>query len=116
MEHPYNCWLWTMKRSLVSMKVYNRLEMVRFHSCCHGSKRKKDTGWLATPNVLTSLNATCQNATHMKLGEFLGNLENGGLILHWNKLILHCWLTSGGLLEEACHIEKPTAAGTSSSA
>ena len=34
--------------------------MVRFHSCCHGSRRKKDAGWLSTPRVFTDLNAVCQ--------------------------------------------------------
>ena len=34
--------------------------MVRFHSCCHGSRRKKDTGWLSTPGVFADLNAVCQ--------------------------------------------------------
>ena len=47
-ENPFNCWLWavfiqlTLSKSLEDKRTYNSLEMVRFHSCCHGSKRRKD--------------------------------------------------------------------------
>ena len=68
-ENPFSSYLWaaliqlTMRHSLEAMQIYNKLEMVRFHSCCHGSRRKKDTGWLSTPGVfaeLNELNAVCQ--------------------------------------------------------
>ena len=48
-ENPFGSYLWaalvklTMEHSKQAMSLYNRLEMVRFHSCCHGSKRRKDT-------------------------------------------------------------------------
>ena len=66
-EDPFNSWLWavfiqlTLSKSLEDKRIYNSLEMVRFHSCCHGSKRRKDTGWLSTPRVFAQLNATCCN-------------------------------------------------------
>ena len=66
-ENPFNSWLWTvfiqltLSKSLEDKRIYNSLEMVRFHSCCHGSKRRKDTGWLSTPKVFNSLSATCRN-------------------------------------------------------
>ena len=65
-ENPFSSYLWaalvqlTLRHSLEAMQIYNKLEMVRFHSCCHGSRRKKDTGWLSTPRVFTDLNAVCQ--------------------------------------------------------
>ena len=65
-ENPFSSYLWaaliqlTLQHSLQAMRVYNKMEMVRFHSCCHGSRRKKDTGWLSTPRVYTALQATCQ--------------------------------------------------------
>ena len=65
-ENPFSSYLWaaliqlTMGHSLEAMQIYNKLEMVRFHSCCHGSRRKKDTGWLSTPGVFADLNAVCQ--------------------------------------------------------
>lgn len=66
-ENPFGSWLWavfirlTLTKSLEDKRIYNSLEMVQFHSCCHGSKRRKDTGWLSTPGVYTELNAVCQN-------------------------------------------------------
>ena len=66
-ENPFNSWLWTvfihltLSKSLEDKRIYNSLKMVRFHSCCHGSKRRKDTGWLATPEVFEPLTATCRN-------------------------------------------------------
>ena len=65
-ENPFGSYLWaalvqlTMRHALEVMQAYNKLEMVRFHSCCHGSRRKKDTGWLSTPRVFADLNAVCQ--------------------------------------------------------
>ena len=66
-ENPFGSYLWaalvklTMEHSKRAMSLYNRLEMVRFHSCCHGSKRRKDTGWLSTPGVFKALYAVCAN-------------------------------------------------------
>ena len=70
-ENPFNGWLWTVFIQLTLSKsledkqiyiyIYISLELVRIHSCCHGSKRRKDTGWLSTPKVFASLNATCGN-------------------------------------------------------
>ena len=66
-ENPFGSYLWaalvklTMEHSKQAMSLYNRLEMVRFHSCCHGSKRRKDTGWLSTPGVFKALYAVCAN-------------------------------------------------------
>ena len=66
-ENPFGSWLWsvfirlTLSKSLEDKRLYNSLEMVRFHSCCHGSKRRKDTGWLSTPGVYKELSAVCQN-------------------------------------------------------
>ena len=66
-ENPFGSYLWaalvklTMEHSKQAMALYNRLEMVRFHSCCHGSKRRKDTGWLSTPGVFKPLYAVCAN-------------------------------------------------------
>ena len=64
-ENPFGSYLWaalvklTMEHSKHAMALYNKLEMVRFHSCCHGSKRRKDTGWLSTPGVFKPLYAVC---------------------------------------------------------
>ena len=66
-ENPFGSYLWaalvklTMEHSRQAMTLYNKLEMVRFHSCCHGSKRRKDTGWLSTPGVFKPLYAVCAN-------------------------------------------------------
>ena len=66
-ENPFGSYLWaalvklTMEHSRQAMSLYNRLEMVRFHSCCHGSRRKKDTGWLSSPGVFKALYATCMD-------------------------------------------------------
>ena len=66
-ENPFGSYLWaamvklTMEHSKQAMSRYNRLEMVRFHSCCHGSRRRKDTGWLSSPMVFKALYATCMN-------------------------------------------------------
>ena len=66
-ENPFGSYLWaalvklTMAHSKQAMSLYHRLEMVRFHSCCHGSKRRKDTGWLSTPGVFKPLYAVCAN-------------------------------------------------------
>ena len=66
-ENPFGSYLWaalvklTMEHSRKAMALYNKLEMVRFHSCCHGSRRRKDTGWLSTPDVFKPLYAVCAN-------------------------------------------------------
>ena len=66
-ENPFGSYLWaaliklTMEHSKQAMSLDNRLEMVRFHFCCHGSKRRKDTGWLSTPGVFNAFYAVCTN-------------------------------------------------------
>ena len=66
-ENPSNSWLWaalvsiTLEHSQEAARVLNALEKVVFHACCHGSTRRKSTGWLGTPGVYTSLAALCQN-------------------------------------------------------
>ena len=65
-ENPANSWLWaalvqlTLQHSTEAAEIYNRLEKVVFHACCHGSTRRKETGWLATKGVYDSLQAVCQ--------------------------------------------------------
>ena len=66
-ENPANSWLWaalvklSMDHSQEAAEVLNALEKVVFHACCHGSTRRKCTGWLGTPQVFSSLAAICQN-------------------------------------------------------
>ena len=67
-ENPRNSHLWSalaeIFRTLFSKFeciLYNSLKMVDFHSCCHGSQRRKLTGWLSTPEVYAGLQAECQN-------------------------------------------------------
>jgi hypothetical protein len=50
----------TLQHSERAAKALNWLEKVVFHACCHGSTRRKATGWLGTPNVYCSLAGTCQ--------------------------------------------------------
>ena len=50
-----------MEHSTAAAEAYNALEKVVFHACCHGSTRRKATGWLSTAGVYTDLEATCQN-------------------------------------------------------
>eukprot|EP00435_Cladocopium_sp_Y103_P049944 s2858_g15.t1 len=65
-ENPANSWLWavlvTLARELSTEAAYalNQLVMVQFHACCHGSTRRKHTGWLSTSGVFEPLRATCQ--------------------------------------------------------
>lgn len=65
-ENPANSWLWaalvqlTLQHSMEAATLYNSLEKVTFHACCHGSTRRKETGWLATKGVYSSLHAICQ--------------------------------------------------------
>ena len=65
-ENPANSWLWaalvqlSLRHSTSAARALNWLEKVVFHACCHGSTRRKATGWLGTPNVYTALAATCQ--------------------------------------------------------
>ena len=67
LENPANSWLWaalvqlTLQHSTAASVAYNKLEKVLFHACCHGSTRRKLTGWLSTPGVYSALSATCQN-------------------------------------------------------
>ena len=66
-ENPANSWLWaalvklSLEHSTAAAEAYNALEKVIFHACCHGSTRRKATGWLGTAGVYTDLEATCQN-------------------------------------------------------
>ena len=66
-ENPANDWLWAafvalaLEHSLAAAKILGQLQMVLFHACCHGSTRRKHTGWLSTPGVYEVLGATCQN-------------------------------------------------------
>lgn len=66
-ENPANSWLWTClvhmarESSLSCARSLNYLEMVTFHACCHGSTRRKNTGWLGTPGIFHDLAAVCQN-------------------------------------------------------
>lgn len=66
-ENPTNSWLWTVFIFLLRdfpeniRSSYNALVKTTFHACCHGSRRRKDTGWLATPGVYEQLQARCNN-------------------------------------------------------
>eukprot|EP00435_Cladocopium_sp_Y103_P041033 s2882_g11.t1 len=66
-ENPANSWLWAVlvklacEHSPEAAVALNRLVMVQFHACCHGSSRRKHTGWLSTPQVFEPLRATCQD-------------------------------------------------------
>ena len=66
-ENPANSWLWAVlvflarEHSELAAKALGSLTMVLFHACCHGSSRKKHTGWLSTPGVFQALQAVCQN-------------------------------------------------------
>lgn len=66
-ENPANSWLWAClahmarSRPVEHAQALNSLEMVTFHACCHGSTRRKNTGWCGTPHVFTALQAVCQN-------------------------------------------------------
>ena len=66
-ENPANSWLWAalvalaLEHSEAAARALGRLTMVLFHACCHGSTRRKHTGWLSTPGVYEQLMATCQN-------------------------------------------------------
>jgi hypothetical protein len=66
-ENPANSWLWAVlvylarEHSEAAARALNNLVMVYFHACCHGSTRRKHTGWLSTPGVYESLAAECNN-------------------------------------------------------
>ena len=66
-ENPANSWLWaalvkiTMELSVEVRHVLNALEKVEFQTCCHGSTRRRHTGWLGTADVFQALAAFCQN-------------------------------------------------------
>ena len=65
-ENPANSWLWaalvqlSLQHSEDAARAYNSLEKVIFHACCHGSTRRKATGWLGTQHVYSALAATCK--------------------------------------------------------
>ena len=56
-ENPGNSYIWMIH-------LYKQLQQVafwvQFHACCHGSTRKKLTGFLTNVVELTGLEATCQ--------------------------------------------------------
>eukprot|EP00435_Cladocopium_sp_Y103_P066370 s704_g28.t1 len=60
LENPANSWLWAVlvmlarNHSEAASKALNKLNKVLFHACCHGSTRKKHTGWLSTPGCIQS--------------------------------------------------------------
>eukprot|EP00435_Cladocopium_sp_Y103_P014965 s804_g3.t1 len=62
-ENRANSWLWaalvrnTLETFAEAATALNFLEKVEFHACCHGSTRRKCTGWLGTPNVFYSLSS-----------------------------------------------------------
>ena len=66
-ENPANSWLWAalvalaLEHSQLAARALGQLQMVLFHACCHGSTRRKHTGWLSTPGVYDALHATCKN-------------------------------------------------------
>lgn len=66
-ENPATSWLWAClvelarRHSHQAAQFYNMLNMVLFHTCCHGGTRRKHTGWLGTPGVFEPLAATCKN-------------------------------------------------------
>eukprot|EP00435_Cladocopium_sp_Y103_P017424 s1635_g4.t1 len=67
LENPANSWLWAVlvvlarEHSEEAARALNKLHKVLFHACCHGSTRRKHTGWLSTPTVYDALQAECQN-------------------------------------------------------
>ena len=66
-ENPANSWLRLVLQVLArahspqAVQALSALQMVKFHACCHGSTRRKNTGWLSTPGVFEALAAECQN-------------------------------------------------------
>lgn len=66
-ENPWNSWMWSAlieiarRKSTLACKLYNQLVFVHFHACCHGSSRRKNTGWLSSKSVFAPLQAQCQN-------------------------------------------------------
>ena len=68
LENPRNSWLWVVftelsrKCSEEQRRLWNTLDMVLFHACCHGSTRKKQTAWLSTKSVYKALAATCDDS------------------------------------------------------
>ena len=96
-ENPANSWLWAalvalaLEHSELAARALNQLAMVQFHACCHGSTRRKNTGWLSTPGVFEPLRAVCKTITPMRPGASSGKLEIGFLILRQRRSILICW-------------------------
>ena len=66
-ENPWNSWMWSalvalaVKHSELACNLYNQLQFVQFHACCHGSSRRKSTGWLSTAGVFADLQAQCRH-------------------------------------------------------
>ena len=65
-ENPWNSWMWSAlvelarRKSPLACRLYNQLDFVQFHACCHGSLRRKNTGWLSTKGVFAALQAQCK--------------------------------------------------------
>ena len=67
-ENPANSWTWAAfvkilnnSHSAAAKHLYNSMQPVEFHSCCHGGLRRKATKWLSTLGVYAALQAVCQN-------------------------------------------------------
>ena len=99
-ENPANSWLWaalvriTADLSIEASHVLNSLEKVEFHACCHGPTRRKNTGWLGTPQVFSKLAAVCQyDHPHDTWGVHLTPLV--GILIRPRKRPIHLSLLRG---------------------
>ena len=71
-ENPTNSWLWVILKELVVARGneqfrrwYQKLEAVEFSNCAWGGSRPKNTRWLSTPTVYSSMAKPCpQNHVH----------------------------------------------------
>ena len=68
-ENPERSWLWALLTQLALetlnqpfIQWFGRLEPVAFSACMHGGTRQKQTRWLSTPGVYTSLIAPCDHS------------------------------------------------------
>ena len=50
-----------LQHSAAAAQALGRLQKILSHACCHGSTRRKNTGWLSTPGVFDPLAATCKD-------------------------------------------------------
>ena len=85
-ETPWNCWMWSAlvalarQNSDLACKLYNQVVFVQFHACCHGSTRRKNTGWLSSVGVFSSCRHSVKTITCMHLGGLTGKMGGGHLI------------------------------------